>query len=410
MTHCIFAHRQLAAVGDSGWDVSVLIPNGWFPPALWRLAPAWKCARHAHVPAGFRLDGIPVSDLRLRNVVPSRFNRPREFSDLVALALRGRLERAGIATGTDVLLAQFALPYGPAVRAVAQRLGLAYAVYLRGDDVWVWPHTRRDGVRAFSDTVRHASLVFAVSEAILHEAERIVGDRLTQGVVVANGIDLALFRPAAEADRRSERAAIGVVDDRRVVICVAAAIERKGWRELLSAFARLHDLPTALIAVTTGASEFDLPRLCAEVCPQTVLIHRHDVDARTLASLYRGADAFCLPSHGEGMSNAVLEALASGLPVITTPVGGHPEVIEPGVDGVLVPVRDVGTLAAALRDVLGDRDRAAVLGRGARARAEAIGTPTDNGARVAALLETMLAGEAFAPDLRRSSYAVATSH
>lgn len=410
MTHCIFAHRQLVGVRDAGWNVSVLIPNGWYPPGLWRMAPAWRTARHAHVPRGYEIDGIPVSDLRLRNVVPSRFNRPREFTDLVSLALRGRLERAGAAPGRDILLVQFALPYGPAVRAVARQLGLPYAVYLRGDDVWVWPHTRRDGVRAFSETVRDASLVLGVSEAIVLEAQQIAGDHLPQAVVAANGIDVAMFRPASADERHKERAAIGVEDQRRVVICVAAAIVQKGWLELAAALADFGEAPPLLIAVTTGRRELDLAQLFAKVCPRVPLVQRHDVDVRTLASLYRSADAFCLPSHGEGMSNAVLEALACGLPVITTPVGGHPEVIEPGVDGVLVPVRDVAALAAALQEVLGDLDRAGALGRGARARAEAIGTPTDNGARVAALLETMLAGQAFAPDLRRSSYAVATSH
>lgn len=408
MTHCIFAHRQLVGVRDAGWDVSVLVPNGWYPPGVWRLARAWRTARRARIPAGHLPDAIPVNDLRYRNVVPNRFNRPRELTDLVALALEKHLRRARAAPERDIVLAQFALPYGPSVRTAARRFGLPYGLYLRGDDVWVWPHTQRDGVRAFAESVRDASVVMAVSEALLTAARRLANDDLLQGMVVANGIDLGMFAPATEADRLRLRAAIPVKNEDAVVICVAAAIERKGWRDLATALAELNDTPVSLIAVTTGQAELDLSRLCAEVCPKVTLVHRHDVDARTLASLYNAADVFCLPSHGEGMSNAVLEALASGLPVITTPVGGHPEVIEPGIDGVLVPVRDPAALAGALRDLLRDPARAATMGGSARARAEAIGTPRDNGARVAALLGAVLDGRQVPARVHRSFYSVRT--
>ncbi|HJU69154.1 MAG TPA: glycosyltransferase [Gemmatimonadaceae bacterium] len=351
-----------------------------------------------------------MSDLRYRNIVPNRLNRPRDYADLVSLELDNHLNRVRAVQGRDLLLAQFALPNGPPVRASARRRGLPYAVYLRGDDVWIWPHTRRNGLQSFRETVLGASVVLSVSDALLTEARRLAEDDLPRGVVIANGIDVSLFRPASDEERADRRTPLGLPAEGPVVLCVAAALERKGWPELLAALARLAPSPPPLIAVTTGHGDLALRALRDRIAPRVTMVELRDLDAAKLSEVYRAADIFCLPSHGEGMSNAVLEALACGLPVITTPVGGHPEVIEPGVDGELVPVRDVGVLSEVLRNLVVDPARRARMGRAARSRAEAIGTSAENGGRVARLFDAVLEGAELPAFLMRSSYAPVTQN
>lgn len=90
-----------------------------------------------------------------------------------------------------------------------------------------------------------------------------------------------------------------------------------------------------------------------------------EAKARALAA----ADVFCLPSHAEGLPNALLEAMAAGLPVVSTPVGSIPDVVAPGENGLLVPVRDAGALAHALRTLVADPALRARIG--ARAREDA---------------------------------------
>ena len=93
------------------------------------------------------------------------------------------------------------------------------------------------------------------------------------------------------------------------------------------------------------------------------------LDTRRRDQLLAASDVFVLPSHIEGMPMAMLEAMASGLPLIVTPVGGIPEVVTDGVEGDLVAPGDVPQLALALSAMINDPQRRFELGQHARARA-----------------------------------------
>jgi sugar transferase (PEP-CTERM/EpsH1 system associated) len=87
------------------------------------------------------------------------------------------------------------------------------------------------------------------------------------------------------------------------------------------------------------------------------------------AELYRSFDLFALPSRREGISNTVLEAMASGLPVVATDVGGNPEIVADGETGVLVPPADPDAMALGLGQCVADPDRLAAFGEAGRRRA-----------------------------------------
>ena len=87
-----------------------------------------------------------------------------------------------------------------------------------------------------------------------------------------------------------------------------------------------------------------------------------------VAALLQGADVFLHTSCSEGISNAVLEAMATGLPVVTTDVGGMAEAVRDGIDGYLVPVRDSDATAAALVRLAGDPELRAQMGAAGRER------------------------------------------
>lgn len=409
--HCAFAHRQLVGTQACGWNVEVMIPNGWFPPLAWRIAPPWRAARAANVPRSWRLDGIPARALRYTNPVPSRLFR-RTVGERITDALVRQL-RNRVVPGRDLLMVQFALPYGGAVREAANRLGLPYVVQLRGDDVWVWPHRNESSKRDFEETVRQATLVVAVSAALLGEARRLASHPLTNSAVVPNGIDVDRFRPAqSPAEREAIRGRFGLSDDDMVVLCVGDVLERKGWLDLLDALGQVSiDTDRLLLMGAAAASvdEFDLVEEAKRRAPGLRVELKRDVDRETLADLYRAADLFCLASHWEGLANALLEALASGLPCVVTAVAGHPEVISHGVDGLLVPARNAPALRQALEAVLSSPSMRRELGQLARSRAMAIGDSRRAGERLAGLLDAARRG-AFAADVARlDPYAMSTS-
>jgi glycosyltransferase involved in cell wall biosynthesis len=116
-----------------------------------------------------------------------------------------------------------------------------------------------------------------------------------------------------------------------------------------------------------------------------VLGFRDDVP-RVLA----GSDLFVLPTPSEGLSIAIMEAMAAGLPVVATAVGGNPELVEPGITGLLVPAGDAGALAAALREIAGDPGRRRDMGRAARSRVVLDYTAEKMADRYAALYEGLL--------------------
>jgi glycosyltransferase involved in cell wall biosynthesis len=144
---------------------------------------------------------------------------------------------------------------------------------------------------------------------------------------------------------------------------------RKGVPDLLRALASLPMSARRWRATLAGGGPIDKFRKLAEdlgvldrVC------FPGWIDQAGVRALCLDADVLVLPSHGEGLAMSVLEGLSYGLTVIATPVGAHPEVIEPEVSGLFVPPGDVPALAAALARVIDDENLRERLAKGARER------------------------------------------
>jgi glycosyltransferase involved in cell wall biosynthesis len=137
---------------------------------------------------------------------------------------------------------------------------------------------------------------------------------------------------------------------------------------LIEVFARLlKRLPEALLLIVGDGVR--LPAVRERIrelgIGESVLVmgERHDVP-----TILAAMDVFCLPSEMEGMPMTVLEAMAAGLPVVASDVGGIPEVVEDGRTGLMVPARAAGELEAALLALAGDPERAREMGRLGRER------------------------------------------
>jgi glycosyltransferase involved in cell wall biosynthesis len=157
-------------------------------------------------------------------------------------------------------------------------------------------------------------------------------------------------------------------DSEPIVVCVAHLRYEKGLDILLHAWQTVHAYMPAARLVLAGHGPLE-PQLRSMAMALDVSEHVqfagmiHDV-----RSMLAKGDVFVLPSRHEGLPNALLEAMASGLPCIATRVSGSEDVIVDGFSGLLVPPEDPGALASALLALLGDRQRARAMGEAGRQR------------------------------------------
>jgi glycosyltransferase involved in cell wall biosynthesis len=209
---------------------------------------------------------------------------------------------------------------------------------------------------------RLVTLVVANSQAVAEDTMDDEGLPAHRIAVIRNGVEIP-------EERSGERVRPpGLPAGGRIMVCVANLRQGKGHPDLLAAAAdvlpRFPDVSLALVGegnLRAGIEE---------------AVARYGLDARVrllgrrddVPALLAAADLFVLPSHEEGLPNALLEAMAHGVPVIATAVGGTPEAVEDGVSGLLVPPRDPGALAKAMTALLSDPPAARRLGQMGRAR------------------------------------------
>ena len=209
--------------------------------------------------------------------------------------------------------------------------------------------------------------VVSVSAAVARSARSLVPAARLR--VVANGTDLARFSAEVLPAREAARKLLDLSPEARIALCIARLSPEKDVANFLEAAALVAPrLPEARFII---AGDGDLlptlrwqSRLLGLNGRADFLGRRDDIPALLAAS-----DLLCLPSREEGLSLALLEAMAAGLPVVATRVGGSPEAIVEGETGLLVPPRDPAALAAVLEAVLGNPQWAATMGRAGRVRA-----------------------------------------
>jgi glycosyltransferase involved in cell wall biosynthesis len=180
-------------------------------------------------------------------------------------------------------------------------------------------------------------------------------------VTIPNGVDTETFSPVEREARREVN-----------MVCAARLIERKGQHHLLEALARLQGCsrrPVCVTLIGTGDAERPLRDLTARLHIAHAVTFTGYVPRDRMPDMYRAADLFVLPSQQEGMSIALLEAMASGLPVVVTQTGGTDELVTKGVNGDIVQWGDIEALTQALKVLVEDDRMRSRFGAESRRRA-----------------------------------------
>ena len=217
---------------------------------------------------------------------------------------------------------------------------------------------------AWSRVDRVHSVSTRLAERMAHE----VGFPPDRIQTIHNGVDLSRFRGAISA--ADARHALALPVDGPIVGAVGRLVPVKDHVSLVEAIARMGRDGARATAVIAGEGPLrgtiEARASALGVTEQIRLLgHRQDVDV-VLAAL----DVFVLPSRSEGLNNTILEAMAAGIPVVATRVGGADEMVIDGETGVLVPAASPEALATALRRLLSDGALRTAMGRAGRSRAE----------------------------------------
>jgi len=327
--------------------VTVVSPQPWFP--FQRLIRYWKPGYRPERAAFESVDDVEIYRPRFL-ALPGLLRRFDGVS--VALAtwpLLRRLRRAGRA---HLLDAHFAYPDGYAGHLLARWCGLPYVVTLRGKEERLRQVASLRVRMAFA--IRHATKVVAVSAA-LRQVGLELGAREADAVVIGNGVDLDKFErlPRAEA-----RLALGIEADAQVLVSIGGVGERKGFHRLIECMPQLlQDHPKLVLVIVGGPSPDGdwTDRLRQMVLDKRLNDHVHllgPLPPEALKTPLSAADVFVLATRYEGWANVFLEAMACGLPVVTTRVGGNAEVVSRSELGTLVPFDDRAALTSAIHKAL----------------------------------------------------------
>jgi glycosyltransferase involved in cell wall biosynthesis len=246
----------------------------------------------------------------------------------------------------------------------ARRAGARHIITMHGGRYYAEQGRRRSALRW---AARRSGALVAVSEATADDLRATLRLPAEDVKVVHNGIP---FRAGARTKVRDE---LGLSEGELLLVAVGNLYPVKGHAVLLRALAALRrsgavaDVPWRLALAGRGEEEPKLRALARDegIADQVTLLgYREDVP-----DILAAADLFVMPSLSEGLPLALVEAMAAGLPVVVSEVGGVPEVAEAGKEAILVSPGDPAPLAEALARLMGDADTRAAMGAAARERA-----------------------------------------
>jgi len=339
-------HRPLVVVSPQPW-----FPGQWL---IRRLRPGYR----PHAPTLEIQQGIRVYHPRFLSV-PGMLRQLDGWSmALGSFLLLRRLK----SEGAHLIDAHFAYPDGEAAARLGHWLGLPVTITLRGTEV---PHSKNPALRPrLAHALKSAAHVFAVSDSLRQLAIEL-GVAADKTEVVGNGVDTTRFYPIDRAEARNR---YGLPMNAKVLISVGGLVERKGMHRVIDCLPALlkHHPDLHYLIVGGGSPEGDMrAELDAQVARLGLADHVHFLGTLPPDELkwpLSAADVFVLSTRNEGWANVFLEAMACGLPVVSTDVGGNAEVVCRAELGSIVPFGDAAALRQALDAALGkDWDRTAII-------------------------------------------------
>ena len=386
----VFVRQQVRSLTREGLRCEV-VAFRYCPPGV--PAGLWRMRYSRRLEPRDKEEGFPVHDV----FVSRSLNRNGDVVPRVARALTEYIQRNPTLLKTDVIYAHWLWPAGAAALHLRSRFGWPVVTIARGSEMHHWQTVSRHCRSYVQRVIRESDRVLANCAGLRDEAYRLVPDLQQRIDVAYNRCDTQRFAPAT--DRNETRRRLGFTPDAKLMLFCGSVIERKGIRDLVKGWESFCETSSDWQLVVVGRLvEPELVRQLART-PRVILVG--PVPHDEVPAYMQAADAYVQPSIHEGLANATMEAMATGLPAIATDTGGQSELIADGHNGWLIPVGDHTSLSEAFVNLASDPFRARDVG--ARARDTIIGrfSQPSQIAALAALLKETASKQPASIQLRR---------
>lgn len=321
----VFVKHRIAALAKlDGIDVRVVAPIPFFPKiSLLPRAALTRWQQFARIPERELIDGLPT--FHPRYLVTPKLGMSF-YGAWMAFGAWPTVERLHAEKPFDLIDAHYVYPDGYAAVRLGRKLNIPVVITARGTDInlfsrmpAIWPKivntlNRADGVIAVSNNLKQRMVELGI-----------IGQKIA---VIGNGIDREVFYPR---NREEARRKLGFAAEDRIILTVAALAPVKGIDRLVDAMALLPKTERIkLFVIGEGAERKALESRISKLGLRDIVFLIGARPQVELPDRYSAADLFCLASHREGCPNVVLEAMACGLPVVATDVGGIRDMIGQG--------------------------------------------------------------------------------
>jgi teichuronic acid biosynthesis glycosyltransferase TuaC len=388
----IFIHQQVKALQLLGVECHVLLLHNWYPPlGLHKYHTYWRDGQNMHQNFFEEYEGVKIHPVPMFVKMPTRFFR-ESYYDRAARSVVKHVRRTKALQGADWLYAHFLTDNGYIAAKVKDQLKVKLAAIARGDDIHAWPEANPALRPHLTFVFEQADALLANSRNLGNDAKKwMLPDNIRHLDVVYNGIDFRQYRPATSAEEKEAlRQKFKLSGSIKYMVCVGTPVALKGWMELLEAVkelgSRFDGWQLLIVAPKRpNPDAIDLQKASEELAGHARYIG--ELPPTELTMLFRVCDAFVSPSYNEGMANALLEAMATGLPCIATEVGGHNEVINNNENGLLIQPRSVSDLVTAISTLTGNDALRDSMGMKARERMLAFGDYVQNAEKLLQLFK-----------------------
>jgi len=359
----VFTARQFAMAARLGAEVTVLFTQVWIPGLLQQFGPFKNydlnrapveypgvkviqvpCVRWTRGIGGLRWDGLMFYASGRK--VAFQLHRENPF---------------------DIIYGKGVLPCGDGAVRLKKQLNIPVVAEGIGGDVNVAPDYSPAMYRHFLRTVQGLDGAVADGKGV---ADRLSGVMHKDIPTIHGLVDMESFKPVS--DKNTLRRQLNIPEKSLVLLFVGNLKREKGLYELLEVMGQIRGrIPGAVLNICGRGSEHNgLKAKIAELGVGDIVRLAGAVDPGDMHRWMQAADVFVLPSYTEGMPNVVMEAMACGLPTISTTVGGLPDGIGDSEGAILVEPQAVQPLAEAMLRVSGDKSLQDKMSRAARQTAE----------------------------------------